>query len=143
MRVSELLDAGETTRAAGAPSADSLKRLMRVHLPEMRAGGELQEVYRELRNDADAWVNSRREYAAQRLGEGRHPDTDRAFWAAWRLHDSGPAPPGQPEPEAEPIISRATILGGVAALVGVFVLLFLAMMLLGRNKSPHPTVDEL
>lgn len=143
-RVGELLEDGQTTVVECELKPAALEQLMGVHLGALQEETDQRKIYRKLRDDSDAYVASRNDYVRRGLEEGAHPDTDSAFWAGWRLTDAGPPSPGRPpQPEPEPIMSKAVILGGVGALMGIFVLLFLAMMLLGRSKSPHPTVDEL
>jgi len=43
----------------------------------------LDKKYRELRQEADFWQARRTEYVLTRLKQGRHPDTDSAFWKEW------------------------------------------------------------
>jgi hypothetical protein len=49
----------------------------------------IEKEFLRLRQEADAWHESRQAYMLQLLGEGRHPDTDETFWAGW----AEPAPP--------------------------------------------------
>jgi len=43
---------------------------------------EIEEQYRVLRAEAEAWQKRRTDYMMARLGTGRHPDTDPTFWNA-------------------------------------------------------------
>lgn len=141
LRVAELLDSGASTLVQNNLDAETLKQRMGIHLGGIAA--DLHETWLESRRESDAYMSSRSLYLNRKLDNGEHPDIDANFWGAWRLEEANPPTPGPKPEDAESATSLTAILGGAGALVGVIVLLFLGVMLLGRNKSPHPTVDEL
>lgn len=47
------------------------------------APARIRAEYKELRADADAWAAEREAFVMKRLGEGKHPDTDKDFWSGY------------------------------------------------------------
>lgn len=138
LRVNELVTAGGKSRVRNAPG--SLVKSMGEHIGELPNLEEQQRLFAEIRLAGDDWVKQRNEYAAPLLAAGRHPDTDPQFWAAF---GQPPLPqPGQTQPEVEPPVSMALLIGGISAfLVLLFVLAGFALFV-GRRHPGAPTVDE-
>lgn len=141
-RVCELIDEGQKTRVSNAPAPTALKRMLGVHLEDVKEQSEANRLYRELREQCDRWRNSREEFLLAGIQQGRHPDTHDNFWAGWSLNDDGPPEPGRHEPEDGVGISRILLLGGFGGLLLVLLLIFGAAMFMSR-KGPAPSVDEL
>ncbi|MCA8912135.1 MAG: hypothetical protein KDB82_10550 [Planctomycetes bacterium] len=139
-RVCELIDAGKTTRVANAPAPKSLKRVLGVHLGDVNEQESARKLYAEMRARADAWVNSRNSYLDAALKEGRHPDTDKTFWAGWNEDDALPRA-GEPDPEPDPAMNPAILIGGIGGFAVVLILLIGSIMFLGRRSSAHDLDD--
>lgn len=50
----------------------------------------IRSEYKELRADADAWAAEREAFVMKRLGEGKHPDTHKDFWAGYTERPARP-----------------------------------------------------
>lgn len=143
LKLCEMIDNGAVSAVANAPAARGLKRAMGVHLGAIYERDAAEKLYAELSIQAEAWRLSRLQYLEQQLTAGRHPDTDPAFWAGWSLQDPALIQPGRPQEDAQPAISTALLVAGIGGLVFVLSLLLVFILFLGRNKSPHPNVDEI
>lgn len=143
LKICELVDNGAVSDVANAPAARGLKRAMGVHLGEIYERDAAEKLYAELTSQAEAWRQSRLKYLEANLKNGRHPDTDPAFWAGWSLQDPAVIQPGQPPEDAQPAITTALLVAGIGGLVFVLCLLLVFILFLGRNKSPHPNVNEI
>lgn len=71
-RIRELKAAGRTTLAKG------ISEHIQHSSPE-----RIRAEYVELRKDADLWAKEREAFVLKRLGEGKHPDTDKDFWVGY------------------------------------------------------------
>ncbi|MCB9894282.1 MAG: hypothetical protein H6839_07530 [Planctomycetes bacterium] len=143
LRLCDLLDDGVRSRVAGAPATKGLKQLMSVHLGKLGERDAAEQVYRELRDKAENWRESRLKYLNTNLDAGKHPDTSPAFWSSWSLADKGPPQPGRPEDMADPVVSTTLLVGGIGGLLVVLLLLLGFSVFLGRRTAPPPKLDEL
>lgn len=93
LRLQELIRDGRHSLHPQAPTGPKLATLIASQEPSGYdpAGTppkELDNIYRRLRDEADAWHARRTEYMTARLKQGRHPDWDSRFWDEW--NDPGP-----------------------------------------------------
>lgn len=142
-RVCELIDAGKTTRVAHAPAAKTLKRVLGVHVANLEQKSEAEKLYQEMRRKADAWVASRNSYLEVALADGRHPDTQADFWAAWQENDPGAPEAGKPVDTSEPAVPPEILIGGIGGFAVVLLLMLGGIVFLGRRSGSAPSVDEL
>jgi hypothetical protein len=139
-RVVELIDLGASTQVRGAPADTALKRLMGKHVEAIAGREDAEKLYVELRRQSDAWVEGRTKYASEQIQQGRHPDTDPAFWSGW--NPEPPLQPGQAQ-EEDPAVSTVLLVGGLGGLVVVMLLILAFSVVIGRRTASPPSVDEL
>ena len=90
LRCHELIDDGRRSLVPGAPRGAEALGLAIDPLASPAVQGEpsadqpVRDVYRLLRDEAEAWQNARTTFMTRRLDEGRHPNTDRDFWKGYR-----------------------------------------------------------
>lgn len=121
LRAVELLDAG------GRPlgSVDREKLADPLHHGLMGPGARaVQNKYRQLRAEAEAWHRQRTEFMLARLSAGRHPDTDSHFWDGYRESPPPTLAPSWSEWLAMKVltpqpIAEALILLSLSVLAGV------------------------
>jgi hypothetical protein len=121
LRASELIDQGRKSMLPGAPTGESLKKMLigsstAVH-PDVQQG--VETTYRDLRREAEQYQAQRTAYMTAGLQAGRHPDTDPNFWEGYRE----PPPPEirDPLPWAQwfaGLAAIAVLLGAVKLVAG-------------------------
>jgi tetratricopeptide (TPR) repeat protein len=87
LRCRELLDAGRTSLAP--ENFTNQSRWVGKHAQGITNPQNVEEKYKELRQEADTWQKARASYMLPLLKAGRHPDTDTTFWNGYH---STPAP---------------------------------------------------
>lgn len=143
LKLCEMIDNGAVSAVVDAPAARGLKRAMGVHLGAIYERDAAERLYSELTSQADTWRQSRLMYLEANLKNGRHPDTEPAFWGGWSQQEPGVVLPALPQEPKDPAISTALLVAGIGGLVFVLCLLLVFILFLGRNKSPHPNVNEI
>lgn len=90
-RCNELLQRGKPSLTPGLYDASFNEQLLRAPtVPGWTYGvtdanaAELRELFPKLRAEADTWAAKRTAFMEARLRSGRHPDTDRTFWAGYK-----------------------------------------------------------
>jgi hypothetical protein len=115
----------EELKAAGAHSMTPAQEAPYMWRPEERWREFNSRQFAKLRKEAEQWHKDREAYMLARLKQGRHPDTDKAFWNEY--HAAQP-----PEIDSPPFWTSTgffmwlTMLAAVAVLVGgILVLVFI------------------
>jgi hypothetical protein len=139
LRVNELVTAGGASRVGNAPAPDALVREMGRHLGELADLETRQELYDKIRQAADQWVNRRNDFAAVRLQQGRHPDTDADFRAGFDT----PAPNPTSADDSDAPINTGFVVAGIAAFFVLIAVLGGIAFFIGRRHPRPPTVDEV
>jgi hypothetical protein len=122
LRCRELIDAGKGSMLPDVPKGEDLKRLL--SRPDfVMAEALLDPAYVKLRAEADAWQKARTAFMTRRLNEGRHPDTDRDFWAGYTERPAPGLPTKSvPQVYAEKMVLRERL--SQLVIIGVPVLAF-------------------
>jgi hypothetical protein len=86
LRCKELMNMGRQSLHAERFTNSQLSGLINPQHLDIADGisVEIEEQYRQLRLEAEAWQVRRTDYMVTRLKAGRHPDTDPSFWKEWQ-----------------------------------------------------------
>lgn len=95
--------------------------------------GDVDSYYTAARAEADHWRSERDAYLLERLKGGRHPDTDPAFWGAWRPTSRPPTMPGSDFSYATSL--RIAVVGTAAMILAPLVALAWLLRRIRRNRG--------
>lgn len=117
LRRNELLDEGKKP-LTGSPD-EMRKRSTSIHMEVTdSAKPKIAADFKMLRDEAREYEKNRTAYMMERLKAGRHPDTDKTFWADW----DEPEPPMLSDGSKSSFIRTGALIGGPSLFVAIVLL---------------------
>ncbi|MDC1141611.1 tetratricopeptide repeat protein [Planctomycetota bacterium] len=140
------LDAEQAEKSSEKPNITSKKRKQaEAYLFQLGNGAEWQTHFENLRKQSQHWRGQRTKYLETALGEGRHPDTDSAFWEKLNIQPLEGGPEAAGTQPAKPLLTPGNVMAMVGSILVFLGLLFVGIFVVWLKKRPasSPTVDEL